>query len=44
MHYLKAIHMANAMAKELGVPAYRDEREVGDAIYMSDIDLKKFLA
>lgn len=43
MHYLKAIHMANVMAKELGVPAYRDEREVGDAIIRTMYDKKRHL-
>ena len=43
MHYLKAIHMANVMAKELGVPAYRDEGEVSDAIVRTMYDKKRHL-
>ncbi|MBO4410687.1 MAG: family 78 glycoside hydrolase catalytic domain [Lachnospiraceae bacterium] len=43
MHYYRAVCTANRMAKELGLPAYRDERVISDAMIRAFYDKKRHL-
>ncbi len=43
LHYYRAIKTANRIAKELGLPAYRDENEVGEAIVNAFYDRDRHL-